>query len=81
MVKTTEEVARDNAAVALNRSAMWRIFPWAEMSPRRVVQQGLRTRTALSFENCCTHGIHGLVFGSGFTKRLIGLMVLVFAAR
>jgi putative transposase len=35
-----------------------------------VVQQGLRTPTKPSFENCCIHGIRGLAFGSVFTRRL-----------
>jgi hypothetical protein len=33
-----------------------------------VVQQDLRTPTELSFANCCTRGIHGLVFGSAFMQ-------------
>ena len=45
-----------------------------------VVQQGLRTPTEPSFENCCTHGIRGLVFGSAFTRRSRGRLALFFAA-
>jgi len=44
-----------------------------------VVQQRLRTPTELSFENCCTHGIRGLVFGSASTQRSTSRMALCFA--
>ena len=43
-----------------------------------VVQQGLRTPTELSFGNCCTHGIRGLLFGSAFTKLSRRLTTIVF---
>src|SRR3990172_4029120 len=37
MVKSTQDVAGDDAAAALNGSAMWGIFLQAEMGPCRVV--------------------------------------------
>jgi hypothetical protein len=37
MVKSAQDVASDDAAAALNRSAMWGIFLQAEMGPCRVV--------------------------------------------
>ena len=36
--------------------------------PLLVVQRGLLTPTEPSFGNCCTRGIHGMVFGSAFTQ-------------
>ena len=39
-----------------------------------------RTPTEPSFENCCTHGIRGLVFGSAFTRRSRGRVTVFFAA-
>jgi hypothetical protein len=44
-----------------------------------IVQQGLRTPTELSFGNCCTRGIHGLVFGSAFMKLSRSRKTLFFA--
>jgi hypothetical protein len=44
-----------------------------------VVQQGLRTPTELRFENCCTRGIRGLLFGSPFTRRSTKPTALFFA--
>jgi hypothetical protein len=38
------------------------------MWPCLIVQRSLRTPTEPSFENCCTRGIHGLVFGSVFKR-------------
>ena len=32
------------------------------------VQRGLLTPTELNFGNCCTRGIHGVVFGSAFMQ-------------
>jgi hypothetical protein len=37
MVKSAQDVASDDAAAALNGSAMWGIFLQAEMGPCRVV--------------------------------------------
>jgi hypothetical protein len=37
MVKSTQGVASDDAAAALNRSTMWGIFVQAEMGPCRTV--------------------------------------------
>src|SRR5207342_3549292 len=44
-----------------------------------VIQQGLRTPTELRFENCCTPGIRGLLFGSPFTRRSTKPTALFFA--
>ena len=44
-----------------------------------VVQQGLRTPTEPRFENCCTRGIRGLLFGLPFTRRSTKLTALFFA--
>jgi hypothetical protein len=44
-----------------------------------VVQQRLRTPTEPAFENFCTNGIRGLVFGSAFTQRSTSRMVLCSA--
>jgi hypothetical protein len=42
--------------------------PTSLMWPCLIVQRSLRTPTEPSFENCCTRGIHGLVFGSVFKR-------------
>lgn len=39
----------------------------ARVWPAAVVQRGLLTPTELSFVNCSTGGIRGLVFGSAFS--------------
>ena len=49
------------------------------MKAALIVQQGLRTPTELSFGNCCTRGIHGLVFGSAFMKLSRSRKTLFFA--
>ena len=41
MVKSAQDVASDDAAAALNRSAMWSIFLQAEMGPCRVVMRSV----------------------------------------
>ena len=49
------------------------------MRTHLVVQQGLRTPTELRFENCCTRGIRGLLFGLPFTRRSTNRTALFFA--
>jgi hypothetical protein len=39
-----------------------------------------RLATELSFGNCCTHGIRGLLFESAFTKLSKSRTLLFFAA-
>jgi hypothetical protein len=46
MVKSAQDVASDDAAAALNRSAMWGIFLQAEMGPCRVVISGVEPMIA-----------------------------------
>ena len=41
MVKSAQDIASDDAAAALNRSAMWSIFLQAEMGPCRVVMRSV----------------------------------------
>ena len=51
----------------------------ARMRASFIVQQGLRTPTEPRFENCCTRGIRGLLFGLPFTRRSTKLTALFFA--
>ena len=56
-----------------------RLVSERRVGPDRVVQQGLRTPTEPRFENCCTRGIRGLLFGLPFTRRSTKLTALFFA--
>ena len=47
MVESAQDVAGDDAAAALNRSAMWGIFLQAEMGPCRVVIRSVFLQDAL----------------------------------
>ena len=62
------------------REVRWGVMPSRLACGRPlVVQQGLRTPTELRFENCCTRGIRGLLFGSPFTRRSTKPTALFFA--
>ena len=57
----------------------WWFVTKGPVRPDAIVQQGLRTPTELRFENCCTRGIRGLLFGSPFTRRSTKPTALFFA--
>ena len=42
MVKSTEDIASDDAAAVLNGPVKWRIFPQAEVGPRSVIIRSVK---------------------------------------